>query len=539
MSALSEGRAFCEQRTWEDAHRSLAEADASEDLAAEDLERYFTAAYMLQREEEALGILERAHRAYVDEGKLLHAARSACWLGLHLAFAGQTGPASGWFAKAGRLAEQRSEPCVEHGYLLLPRIHMLQGAGEQEAAIETAAEAASLGERFGDLELLVCARHLQGRCAVASGRVGEGLSLLDEAMVHVLSDRLSPVVTGLIYCSVIEGCQQVFALSRAREWTVALQKWCAGQPGIVAFTGKCLVHRAEVLQVGGDWSAALNEARRAAERLETGKSRRPPGLARYQEAEILRLQGEGRRAEDAYKEAGKAGVDPQPGLALLRLAQGNSEAAVAAIRRATASSNAPIARLRLLPALIEILVAAAEIDDARAAHRELEQLGKRFDTPALTAVSLYTRALLELAEGDARAASRSAYESASSWQSVGAPYGEARAQVVCALACKALGDEDGFDVALDAAQATFERLGAQGDLSRLLALRGREQSHGLTPRELEVLRLVAQGKTNKAIAKQLFLSVKTIDRHLSNIFGKLGVSSRAAATASAYKRGLA
>jgi DNA-binding CsgD family transcriptional regulator len=469
---------------------------------------------------------------------VLPATRTAFWLGLHLAFAGQTGPASGWFGRAGRLLEERSEPCVEQGYLLLPRIHMLQGAGKQEAAMETAAEAASMGERFGDLELLACARHLQGRCAVASGRVGEGLSLLDEAMVHVLSDRLSPVVTGLIYCSVIEGCQQVLAFSRAREWTTALRQWCNGQPGIVAFTGRCLIHRAEVLQVGGDWAAALDEARQAAKRLETGASSRSPGLAHYQEAEILRLRGDGRGAEAAYRQAGKAGVDPQPGLALLRLAQGKADAAANAIRRAAATSSDPISRIRLLPPLIEILVAVGALEEARAAYDALEELGPRFDTPALTAVSRYTRALLELAEGDALAASRSATESVARWQEVGAPYGEARARVVCGVACKALGDEDGFDVALDAAQATFERLGAQTDLAQLLALRGKGQSHGLTPRELEVLRQVVQGKTNKAIAKELFLSVKTIDRHLSNIFVKLGVSSRAAATAYAYEHGL-
>lgn len=538
MSALADGRLCCERRSWNDAYRLLAEADAAQSLGAPDLERLFTSAYMLQREEEALRILERAHRAYVDEGDAPAGARTATWLGLHLAFAGQGGLASGWFARAARSLEEGSEPCVERGYLLLPRIHMLQSAGQQEAAIDAAAEVAAMGDRFGDAELVACARHLQGRCAVASGRVGEGLSLLDEAMVHVLSDRMSPIVTGLVYCSVIEACQQVFAISRARQWTAALKTWCDSQLGIVAFTGKCLVHRAEILQVGGDWTAALDEARCAAERLATGASVRPPGLARYQEAELLRLRGETEAAEDAYKTAGRAGVDPQPGLALLRLAQGKSEAATKAIRRAAASASNPIQRIRILPALVEILAGVRELEEARTAQDELEALVQRFDTPALGAIAKYGRALVELAEGDASAASRSAYDSAARWQEIGAPYSEARAQVLCGLACKALGDEDGVEIAFDAAQAAFERLGARADLDRLSALRGKSRTHGLTPRELEVLRLVAKGKSNKVIAKELFLSVKTIDRHLSNIFDKLGVSSRAAATAYAYQRGL-
>ena len=538
MNALAKGRDCCERRVWEDAYRWLAEADATEPLEAADLERLFTAAYMLQREDEALGILERAHQAYADAGDRPAAARTAVWLGLHLAFAGQGAPASGWFGRAGRWLEGRTRPCVEQGYLLLPKIHMMQGAGKFEAAMQTAAEAVALGDCFGDLDLVACARHLQGRCALAWGRVDEGLALLDEAMVHILSDRLSPVVTGLVYCSVIEACQQVFALARARQWTEALTRWCGAQPGIVAFTGKCLIHRAEILQVGGDWVAALDEARRAVERLETGTSRRPPGLARYQEAEVLRLRGETEAAEDAYKRAGQAGIDPQPGLALLRLAQNKSDAAACAIRRAAASTSEPIVRIRLLPALVEILVAAGELAEARAAREELDDLVQRFNTPATTAMALHTRGLVELADGDARAAARCAYASAAKWQEVGSPYGEARAQVLCGLACQTLGDEDGVEVAFDAAQATFERLGARRDLSSLLAVRGKSKSHGLTPRELEVLRLVAKGKTNKEIAKELFLSVKTIDRHLSNIFVKLGVSSRAAATAYAYEHGL-
>jgi DNA-binding CsgD family transcriptional regulator len=299
-----------------------------------------------------------------------------------------------------------------------------------------------------------------------------------------------------------------------------------------------LIHRAEILQLGGDWAAAIQEARRAAQRLQAGVSSRAPGLAHYQEAEVLRLRGEGKAAEDAYRQAGQAGIDPQPGLALLRLAQGKSSAAASAIRRAAGSTSDPIARIRLLPALVEILVAGGELEEANAARVELDRLIERYDTPALTAVAAYTRALVELAEGDATTASRHAYDATAQWQQVGAPYGEARAQVLCGLACQQLGDEDGVEVAFDAAQVIFERLGARGDVSNLMALRRRSATHGLTPREIEVLRLVAKGKTNKAIAKDLFLSVKTIDRHLSNIFAKLGVSSRAAATAFAYEHRL-
>jgi DNA-binding CsgD family transcriptional regulator len=341
----------------------------------------------------------------------------------------------------------------------------------------------------------------------------------------------------LIYCSVIEACQDVYALSRAREWTAALSRWCEQQPDMVAFTGTCLVRRAEILQVHGNWPDAMTEACRACERSQ-GANRNPPGTAFYQQAEIHRLRGEFAAAEEAYRSASRLGCEPQPGLALLRMAQGRTDAARATIRRVLSATTDRLQRTKLLPAYVDVMLAAGDVQQARSASRELVDIAETIDTETVSAMAAHSRGAVELAEGDARAALASLRRAFEAWQQVQAPYAAACIRTRMGLACRSLGDEETARLEFAAARATFQQLGAAPDLARLDTFENRPVStprQQLTIRELQVLRLVAAGKTNKAIATELALSERTIDRHVGNILTKLDVPSRAAAVAYAYR----
>jgi DNA-binding NarL/FixJ family response regulator len=359
-------------------------------------------------------------------------------------------------------------------------------------------------------------------------------------MVAVTAGELTPIITGLIYCTVIHSCQQIYALDRSREWTAALADWCAAQPEVV-FGGNCLIHRSEILQMNGAWPEALAEARRAAEHLEKTSNAQTAASAVYQEAEVHRLRGEFAEAEADYRSASRGGCEPQPGLALLRLAQGRAASAAAQIRRVVAAASERLERTRLLPACVEILLAAGAVEEARAASAELQEIANALDIEIVHAMAAQARGAVALADGDAAAAVEPLRRALAVWQRIEAPYLAARLRVLVGEACRALGDDEGAQLEREAARAVFRELGAAPDLARLDGA-GHDarpaRPHGLTRRELEVLALVAAGKTNKAIAAQLFLSEKTVDRHMSNIFTKLDVPSRAAATAFAYEHRL-
>ena len=537
---LDRARRSYGQRAWADAYQAFLLADQETPLEAEDLELLAMAAYLIGRDDEYLRTLERAYNAHVNAGQCARAVRCAFWLGFRLLMRSETGRATGWLARAQRLLERDARECAEQGYLLLPVVEQHLESGDFETAYAAAAEAAAIGERCGDPDLIACARHQQGRIRLQQGQVEAGLALLDETMVTVTAGELSPLVTGLMYCSVIAACQQVYAFDRAREWTAALTQWCEGQPDMVAFAGVCQVHRAEIMQLRGTWPEAIEEARRACARSQ-GIDQQAAAAALYQQAEVHRLKGEFAAAEEAYRGASQLGLEPQPGLALLRLVQGRPDAAATAIRRVASTTADRLKRMSLLPAYIEIMLAAGDVQDARNACRELEDIARSFDTEVPGAIAAQACGAVELAEGDAQAALGSLRRAFEVWQRIEAPYAAARVRVLIGLACRALGDEDGAGLEIDAARSVFERLGATPDLARIDSLMKGAPSghaHGLTPRELQVLRLVATGETNKAIAGKLFLSEKTIDRHVSNIFTKLDVSSRTAATAFAYQHKL-
>ena len=539
---LERGREAYARSAWSEAYELLGRAERAAPLSGADLVLLSISAHMLGHVDEWIPLLERAHHAYAEEGEALPAVRCAFWIGMNLALRGEMGPATGWLGRAQRVLEREGGENVEQGYMLLPVAFQHEVSGDFDGAAATAAAAAEIGERFRDVDLFALAVHVQGTVLAKGGRVPEGLSLLDEAMVAVTAGEVSPVVSGIVYCGVILACEEVYELRRAHEWTAALSRWCEQQPDLVSFRGRCLVHRAQLMRLHGDWAAALEEARLAGERF--AEAMNPAAIAKawYLQAEVQRLSGLFREAEDAYREASRLGLEPQPGLALLRLAQGNGEVAAAAIHRAVSETADPAARAGLLPAYVEIMLAGGDVDAAREACGELQEIAARYGTDMLRAMVGQACGALELAAGDAGAALVSLRQAFQAWQELDAPYELALTRVLVGRACRALGDEDGFALELDAARIVFEQLGAAPSVASVNSLTmggDPDGTHGLTPRELEVLRLIATGKSNREIASVLVISEHTVARHVQNIFSKLGVASRTAAGAFAFEHDLA
>jgi DNA-binding NarL/FixJ family response regulator len=538
VDELQRGRDSYGASSWTEAFEAFSRADRAAPLAREDLEMLARAAYMLGLDDEYRAGLERAHQTYLTAGDVPRAVRCAFWIGHNLLFRGERAQATGWFGRAQRLLQREEEDCVEHGYLLIPVWLEQMASGDYDAGYATAAEAAAIGERFGDPDLLWLAVDDQCRALVKQGRIEEGLRLVDEVMVAATAGELSPIVTGIVYCNTIGFCQSAFELRHAREWTQALTSWCERQPEMVAHNGLCLVHRAEIMQLQGAWADALEEARRAAQRFTQGVlNELACGKALYRQAEVHRLRGEPAAAEEAYREASRCGCEPQPGLALLRLAQGNADAAAAAMSRVVGEATEQLDRALLLPAYVQIMLAVADVEEARGACLELEQIADRQGSDVLYAMAAQARGEVALADGDAWAALVALRRAGQTWQELEAPYDAARVRVLIGRSCRALGDEETAVLELEAALGVFAQLGAAPDVARTQSLLDGGTSadaHGLTTRELQVLLLVAAGKSNKSIAAELVLSNRTVERHVRNIFTKLGVSSRTAAAAYAY-----
>jgi DNA-binding CsgD family transcriptional regulator len=538
--ARDRGRSAFARHAWSEAFAELTAADGEAPLDAEDLERLATTAYLVGRDADSDEVWARAHQRFLDGGNVERAARCAFWLAFGLLNRNEHARANGWLARAQRLLDDPPRACVEQGYLLLPVALQRAGARDFTGAYETFGEAIALAGRFGDRDLETLARHGQGRALINLGRTAEGMALLDEVMVAATASEVAPTVAGLVYCSLLSACHDVFDWRRAREWTAALSRWCAAQPDLVPYRDQCLVRRAEVLRLEGAWPDAMAEARRAHELLSRRGGQPAAGAGCYQLAELHRLRGEFAQAEEAYREASRLGRPPGAGLALLRLAQGQVKAAAAAIRRVLDEAQDPRTRPAVLPPYVEIVLAAGDVPAARAAADELQQIAARLDTPFLLAVADQATGAVLLAEGAPQGAITALRRAQAAWRTLGGPYESGRTRELIGLACRALGDHEGARLELDAASEAFRRLGASPDLRRVEALGAgiTPRPAGLTGRETEVLRLVATGKTNRAVAADLGISEKTVARHLSNIFTKLDLSSRAAATAWAYEHDL-
>ena len=530
---LERGRDSYRRRAWGDAYDALLRADEIAPLPAGDLDCLATAAFLTGRNRDHQQLLERLYRVHVESGERARAARCAFWLAVSFLLQGERGQSNAWTARGQRLVDEPD--CVERGYLAVVVAEQQLSDGRLGEAHATSGEAFAVGASFRDADLMAAARHTQGRALIQQGRIAAGLTCLDETMLAVVGGELGPLLTGRMYCSVIDVCRQVYALGRAREWTSAFSRVCEAQPDLAAFTGICLVHRAEIMQLQGEWPEALEELRRACEQSRRA-NRALPGAGLYRQAEIHRLRGECAEAEDAYRAASGLGFEPHPGLALLRLAQGRRDAACAAIRRLTSTTGDPVRRAAILPAHLEIMLACDDLEEARRARDELRDLAGAFDTDVLRAVVAQADGAIALAEGRAQAALEPLRRALAFWQDFDAPYDAARVRVLIGQACRALGDDEAAGLELEAARRVFQRLGARPDLACVDAppRPGSPSSSPLTARELQVLRLIATGRTNKAIARSLSLSERTVDRHVTNILTKLAVRSRTAATAYAF-----
>lgn len=522
---------------WTETYIELSKADREDSLEPEDLEILATAAYLTGKDAECLEILGRAYQNYLSHGQFDQAVRCTFWLGIIHINRGDKAQGSGWIMRGSRLLDKNDLVCPERGLLLIPVALGTLSEGDATKAMKLFEQAASIGEKFNDADIKAIARLGYGQAMVRQGDVTKGIKLLDEAMIIVKAEEVHLIAKGIIYCAVISVCRKVWDLKRAQEWTSALSRWCNSQPDLVPFRGQCLVRRAEIMQMFGEWPEAMKEVEQACSRFQTSV---PPatGEAYYRQAELHRLLGAFEKAEDCYREAAKWGKNPQPGLALLRLAQGQADAAKTSISNTLQETKDTRVRAELLPAVVKIMITVRQNEEARTAAEELCKIAENFDVPYLYAMSSYALGEVLFAEGDCRQALDHLQKASKCWNTLDLPYESARTRELKGLVYRELDDEDSSDMELAAAKWVFEQLKAMPDLkrvNRLLNKKRDHETHGLTLRELQVLRQVATGKTNKSVAGELFISERTVDRHVSNIFNKLGVSSRVEASTFALK----
>jgi DNA-binding CsgD family transcriptional regulator len=536
LEELERARADYERGDWAAALRFWSDLEP-DDMGADDLQAAAHAAFLLGRRDSAVDFYQRGFAAYQQAGLASGAVRCCYHLAMIFRSGGEHSLGRGWTSRAERLLDGVDAP--EGGYLALLHIYRHLDAGDLAAATEAAEAAISTGRQHRDPDLLALGLSCQGRLAIYSGRVAAGLALLDEAMAGAAAHELTPVVLGDVYCAAIEGCQEIGDMARVAEWTSALHRWCLDQPGLVAFTGQCSVHRGQLLRAHGAWTEALDEFTSAIERYRRTDALAAVGLAEYERGEVLRQRGDLGAAEAAYERADEQGYDPQPGLALLWLARGATDAAVAAVRRLVAEAADPVAQCRLLPPAVDVLVAASVLDEAACVVTRLEETAVRVGTDSMHAYAAFASGTTRLACGEPGGALPLLRRARHVWSAEQNPYEVARVRLATGRALAALGDAESARMEFEIARATFQELGATAALAEAESLLGREgRPSGLTARELEVLRLVASGRSNAEIARVLVLSEKTVARHLSNIFVKLHVRSRTAAAAHAFEHHL-
>jgi DNA-binding CsgD family transcriptional regulator len=537
---LAQARAAHRQRRWPEAHASYAAVGGPAVLAPDDSAAFADAAWWLGRVDDSIAAGSAAFTGFLAAGRAREAAMAAVGVAVNHSLRGDGAAGRGWVAHAARLLDDQPE-CPEHGYLA----YLLQVEGALDSAdrapvLAAARRVRELGRRHGDTNLVAMGLLGEGRVLVRAGRVTDGMALLDEAMAHVLAGEVVPDWAGNVYCHLMSTCHELGDLRRARQWVEATSSWLDTLPAAVLFTGICRVHRSQVLQETGHWAESEREAARVCTDL-GGIAGQAAAEGHYQLGELARLRGDRVAAERAYRQAHRLGGSPQPGLALLRLAQGRIDAARASVRTALIAETANrLVRARLLAAEAEIALAAGARDRAAAAAGELTDIAERYASPGFTAAARHWTGAVLLARDRAGAALPVLHEARRAWQELQAPYDCARVRVLLADACRRLGDADGAELELAAAAEVFARLGAAPDEAAVAALRGvPSRPGGLTDREREVLACLAAGRSNREIAGALVISEKTVARHLSNIFTKLGVGSRTAAAAWGNRHGIA
>lgn len=528
-----------ERHDWE---RCFATASAIDDDDPERLDLLAEAAWWLGRLDECITSRERAYRLFDEAGEDRRAGQCAVWLYEHHCFRANPSIASGWLGRA-RRALERGADCVELGALVLREAEVAHGSGALERAADLCRRGIDLGRALRCTDLEAEALQALGRIRIDQGRPGEGLALLDEAMLFAIEGRLSPYSTGKVYCSLVTACDQLSDHRRAAEWNDATARWAERHPFAV-FPGLCRVHHAMHLHARGDWAEAEREAVRASEELSTMNL--PNAAAAWAEiGDIRRRLGDLAGAADAFARADALVPAPRAGVALLRLAEGDLGAASTIVNAALEAAGwNRLARAKVLPAVTQVSIAAGDVTMASSAVDELETIAEDYDSEGLRALALTARGRALLAAGDVGAAAATSRAAVARWSDLAVPYEAATARMLLGEALRRGGDESGAAAAFCAAQVQFDALGVKvaetlpGDAGA-----GADPASslpcGLTEREAEVLRHVAAGSTNKEIAAALFLSEKTVARHLSNIFTKIAVPTRAAATAFAFEHGLA
>jgi DNA-binding CsgD family transcriptional regulator len=536
--SLTLAQAALDRCDWERAH-ALAAAAATREPAAEARRHdvMADALWWLGRIDECIEARHSAYTRYEASGDAERAGQAAVWLYEHHCFRGRSAIGGAWLRRARRALEEHPE-CVAYGNLLLREAEASHSTGALEDALVGAGVALELGRRLRSPDLEAEALQTIGRLLIDTGRAADGLAHLDEAMLLAVEGRLGPYATGKVYCSLIGACEDLGDLRRASEWTDATIEWSKQHPFAV-FPGLCRVKRAYVLQWRGEWEQAEREARRACDELAAVKVN-SAAAAWVEVGEIRRRTGDLDGAEEAFGRARELCCTPASGLALLRLAQGRVHEAGAIVDEALRDQSwNRLARARLLPAKVQVALAAGALDAATAAAAELESIAGDYDSAALRATARVERGRVELAADHHDAARRSLRQAVEDWQALDVPYETATAQLLLSQACAVTGDAEGEARWLDVATRTFRRLGAAYDARAASGVPvARSLPCGLSEREGEVLRRVAEGLTNKELATELSLSEKTVARHLSNIFAKIGVSTRSAATAFAFERGI-
>lgn len=527
-SSLVSARESYERREWVAACESLAQLDATE-LDGDDFTRLATAAHLSGRTDDSVQAMQRAYQMRLAGNDRLGAVRSAFWLAHILLTNGESAVADGWIARANRLLNEVPGDVVERGYVLTSMLMQHVFAGEFTVAVRYAEQITDYGRRFRHPDLMAMGLCCQGRLALYAGRVREGLTLMDEAMAGLAAGEVSTIFAGQIYCTLIEACQQISDYRRAEEWTMALTTWCADQPGLVLFTGQCAVHRGQLMRLHGAYDAALEEFGYAVDRYLAAGTTAAAGLAMAECGDVFRILGDYDSAERAYRSASGHQYEPQPGLALLWLARGRMPGAVGAMRRLVAETPDPVHRSGVLPAAVDVLLAAGEFDEAAALSAELSRISADFGCAALRAMAHRAAGCVALARAEYAAAVPELRRAARTWAELDAPYEAAWCRVALGRGFRGLGDGYSADSELTAARQVFIDLGAAPAARSVTELLHPTTPGGLTAREVEVLRLVAAGHSNPEIAATLVLSDKTVARHLSNIFAKIDVSSRTAA----------
>lgn len=521
---LARARELHRASRWEEACAEYGVADGEVPLAVEDLEAFAEAAQISARGDEAVALLRRVFDLRVSAGDLDDAAQVAFWLWWALFTGNEIVQASGWLKHTSRVLGPEMTTCL---WLRIPEAMFHAATGQHSSAAELLSSIVDEGQG----EVVPWALSMWGQTLIDEGQLEDGLDRLEEAMAILFTHGLSPRVTPWIYCAAVRGCCLARDFARARAWNRSMARWLDSLNSLGgAYLGNCRIYRSRVMFLNGAWPDALDEIAAVCDDLD-GYTGWVCGHAYYQLGEVRRLRGEWGAAEDAYRRAAENGCPTQPGLALLRLAEGDVDAASAGVRRALTEVAARPDRLDLLKAAVTVYLEEGNIEAARDAVTEFEEITRDLTTPVIEAETSTMRGALALSEGDPGSALPLLRRAAGTWQEQDAPHERAKLNVLIGQACRALADHDGARLEFSAARRTFERLGAVPDLALLDRIVGGSETHGLTRREIEVLCLIARGKANRAIANELHLSERTVHRHVSNIFTKLDVDSRTAAVA--------